>query len=87
MPLITLYNFGEGAWESADFAAYKETGNDAIAMVLCGVMEVEIATSPLAHRSNMPTLIRDKRVGRLVKASKNKRLGSCSKDGSPCKTE
>jgi GTP-binding protein YchF len=46
-PLITLYNLGDGEWESADFAAYKEikeTGNDAISMAICGVMEVEIAT-------------------------------------------
>ncbi|MDP6943611.1 MAG: DUF933 domain-containing protein [Myxococcota bacterium] len=46
-PLITLYNLGEGEWESSDYAGYKdikETGNDAISMAICGVMEVEIAT-------------------------------------------
>ena len=79
-PLITLYNLGEG--ESADFAAYKETGNDAISMANCGVMEVEIATVTLALRSNMPTPIGDKRGCRLVKASKNRWIEACSGYGS-----
>ena len=76
-PLITLYNLGEGEWESADFAAYKEikeTGNDAISMAICGVMEVEIATYTLALRSNMPTPIGDKRGCRLVKPRDDRQL-------------
>ena len=89
-PLITLYNLGEGEWESADFAAYKEikeTGNDAISMAICEVMQVEIATYTLALRSNMPTPIGDKRGCLLVKASKNSRLGACSSYGSMCKSD
>ncbi len=55
-PLIVLYNMGEEAWESAEYAALRATterGPQALSMAMCGSIEAEIAELDPADQAEM----------------------------------